>query len=547
MATHLKKTLCMILGIAFILISKVVYEQLSIKNPNVLFFSVIISAAACWLFFMILRFKQVYLIRDTIKKVKKGKPLQIKFVPRGEIGEMVGELINLSNTLKEREEEIRYQQQKLLRLAYLDPLTGLPNRQHFFSLIENKEYKGDLICLSIILARTDRVNALNGPGVIDTIILEAAERLSSILPSDAIMGRVNSNQFDIILPAPTNLNLDMLVGRIQSIQKMLEWPYFVDASKYYINTYVGLTQRRAGATTPLVELVQLADLSIVERKEEIAPSIFLYYSALKDEQKRRHNIELALREAITNKKFAVAYQPIVGLRKETVSLEALVRWKYDTDWISPSEFIPIIEELGLMEELTLQIADQVARDWKILQEMLPMLAYISINVSPSLFKKDPDSNILQLLLEIFLSNHLPPDRVCLEITENVLLEKNTLNFMEKCNRLGFKMAVDDFGTGYSSMSYLANYNFEILKIDRAFVMKLDNEKQREVAKAIINLAKRLDLEVIAEGVETERQLWALKEMGADSIQGYLFGRPQFINEWDSRTFMQKTEILLSKA
>ncbi len=537
----------MILGIAFILISKVVYEQLSIKNPNVLFFSVIISAAACWLFFMILRFKQVYLIRDTIKKVKKGKPLQIKFVPRGEIGEMVGELINLSNTLKEREEEIRYQQQKLLRLAYLDPLTGLPNRQHFFSLIENKEYKGDLICLSIILARTDRVNALNGPGVIDTIILEAAERLSSILPSDAIMGRVNSNQFDIILPAPTNLNLDMLVGRIQSIQKMLEWPYFVDASKYYINTYVGLTQRRAGATTPLVELVQLADLSIVERKEEIAPSIFLYYSALKDEQKRRHNIELALREAITNKKFAVAYQPIVGLRKETVSLEALVRWKYDTDWISPSEFIPIIEELGLMEELTLQIADQVARDWKILQEMLPMLAYISINVSPSLFKKDPDSNILQLLLEIFLSNHLPPDRVCLEITENVLLEKNTLNFMEKCNRLGFKMAVDDFGTGYSSMSYLANYNFEILKIDRAFVMKLDNEKQREVAKAIINLAKRLDLEVIAEGVETERQLWALKEMGADSIQGYLFGRPQFINEWDSRTFMQKTEILLSKA
>ncbi|EAR66123.1 hypothetical protein B14911_10327 [Bacillus sp. NRRL B-14911] len=118
------------------------------------YFSVIISAAAYWLLFMILRFKQVYLIRESIKKVKKGIPLQIKFVPKGE---MVGELINLSNTLKEREEEIRYQQQKLLRLAYLDSLTGLPNRQHFFSLIENKEYKGDLICRSIILARTDRV------------------------------------------------------------------------------------------------------------------------------------------------------------------------------------------------------------------------------------------------------------------------------------------------------------------------------------------------------------------------------------------------------
>ena len=252
----------------------------------------------------------------------------------------------------------------------------------------------------------------------------------------------------------------------------------------------------------------------------------------------------SLRNSLKNKELQVVYQPIVSLTSESISLESLVRWKYKDEWVPPIVFIPLIEDMGLIEELTRQVANKVMQDWNFWKDEIPQLTHISLNISPLMLQSNEPSSFLEELLEELETRRINPKQICLEITENVLLDHRSLKFIEDCTINGLLIAIDDFGTGYSSMSYIANYPFDVLKIDRSFVEQIEkNRKQQEVAYAIVQLAKRLDIQVVAEGVETEEQLNILRLMGTDAVQGYYFSKPQFVNEWNPYHLNKKLSLL----
>lgn len=247
----------------------------------------------------------------------------------------------------------------------------------------------------------------------------------------------------------------------------------------------------------------------------------------------------ALALAIQREEIEVVYQPIVNLKNGSTGLEALARWKYNGQWISPVVFVPLIEELEMMEEFTIVIVDHILSDWCFWKEELPSLNRVAINVSPSLFSK-AENTFLKYLLTQMNKNQIDPKQLCLEITEDTLVDQNTLTFLEDSIKHGFEVAIDDFGTGYSSMHYIANYPFTILKIDKAFIEELEaNAKQQAVVQAIIQLAKQLNVQVVAEGVEKRGQLKILQKMGVDAVQGYYFSKPQFVSEWNSQLLNKK--------
>ncbi len=465
--------------------------------------------------------------------------------PKGEFGKTLKEIENLSRALLAKDKKLKRQQKELFKLAYSDHLTGLPNREAILDIVNEKTNSGkDLLILSILLNKTDIIIALKGHTAFDKVIVEAKERIENYLPSSAIVGRLGNNQFCVLLPSAA-IDLNTIKDTCQSLQRLLNQPYVIGEEYYYLSSNIGISTKQKEIEPSLSELIYLADLAVLEKKEEIAPNLHLFHPFLLQERKKYHSLEVALRKAIESNKFHAAYQPIVSLGNNSVYLETLARWRHQGQWISPVTFIPIIEELDLMEKMTLQIAEHAARDWKDWKKRLPDISHFSVNISPSLLKKGKGDELIQLLGAVFSKYQVLPHEVCLEITENILLEDSTDQFIHHCREMGFLLAVDDFGTGYSSLSYLAKYAFDVLKIDRSLIMKIETEnKQQEVAMSIVNLAKKLNLHVIAEGVETKAQLSILERMGVNAVQGYYFSKPQLFYEWDITSFDEKRKYLV---
>lgn len=488
-------------------------------------------------------FKQ---IRDMLGRLKKQQYIYYSNKPKGEFAKTLKEIENLSLALLAKDKKLKRQQKELFKLAYSDHLTGLPNREAILDIVNDKTISGKkLLILSISLNKTDIIFALKGHTAFDKVILEAKERIEYYLPSSAIVGRLGNNQFCVLLPLSAEIDFNIIKDTCRSLQGLLNQPYVIEEEYYYLSSNIGISTKQQGIAPSVSELIHLADLAVLEKKEEVAPNLYLFHPFLLDERKKYHSLEVALRKAIESNKFQAAYQPIVSLESKSVSLETLARWKHQGQWISPVTFIPIIEQLDLMEKMTLQIAEHAARDWKSWKKQLPDLSHFSVNISPSLLKKGKGEELIQSLAAVFSKYQVLPHEVCLEITENILLEDSTDQFIHHCREMGFLLAVDDFGTGYSSMSYLAKYAFDVLKIDRSLIMKIETEdKQQEVAISIVNLAKKLNLHVIAEGVETKAQLSILERMGVNAVQGYYFSKPQLFNEWDITSFDEKRKYLI---
>ena len=239
------------------------------------------------------------------------------------------------------------------------------------------------------------------------------------------------------------------------------------------------------------------------------------------------DIQGRLRKAIRKQQLCPYYQPLVDMAtQQTIGVEVLARWLPEGDEAvpSPADFIPVAEETGLIWSLSEQVVWQAAQDIKMWQKQGKQLKY-SINVSARQFS---DEDFCNQAVELLESQGVEPESVQVELTESVLLN-DVDRSIEKVNQLkqrGFSIALDDFGTGYASMHYLTLFPLDTLKVDRAFVMNiLEDKRQYAIAKSIINLAKDLDLQVVAEGIETEQQRAVLLELGCDIGQGYLFSRP----------------------
>jgi EAL domain-containing protein (putative c-di-GMP-specific phosphodiesterase class I) len=293
-----------------------------------------------------------------------------------------------------------------------------------------------------------------------------------------------------------------------------------------VTTSVGIALAPTDSANP-TELLKNADLAMYQAKTRGRNNYQFFSQEMNEHASRLLEVETELRTALAEQSFEVYYQPQVNLPLNTVvGFEALVRWHHpERGIISPAEFIPIAEETGLIVELGHQVLEQACRDLVWLNQHLTQRCYVAVNLSPRQLK---DSGLPEQLDALLSRYNLPPQYLELEITESTLMDQMDLSLpiLHKIEELGISLSIDDFGTGYSSLSYLKQLPVHSLKIDRSFVKDIPGDRDdMAIISAISAMASKLNLEVVAEGVEERKQLAFLKESGCHLVQGYYFSPP----------------------
>lgn len=416
---------------------------------------------------------------------------------------------------------------RVLELAQTDILTGLPNRAFFLSRLD--EMNGQLgvrgLPFAILMLDLDRFKNVNdslGHAAGDALLRQVAQRLKSALRANDVLARLGGDEFAIIQEAGENQRAcsTELAARIA---KLVSEPFLLPGHRVEIGTSIGI------AIAPdhggdQEQLLKKADLALYRSKSAGRNCFTVYDEAMSAELEARNTLEGDLRDAIACCQLEVHYQPFVdALSGERRGFEALVRWRHPVrGLIPPDQFIALAEETGLivpLGEFVLRRACADAAGW-------PSDLMVAVNLSPIQFK---EAELFEMICGALADSGLPPQRLEVEITESVLLERGSENhaFMERLKQLGVELALDDFGTGYSSLSYLTAFPFDKIKIDKSFIRNLTEQpRSSAIISSIVTLARGLDMSVTAEGVETREEFDRLKALGVNFAQGYLFGRPQ---------------------
>lgn len=505
-------------------------------DPVVIILLAIISICSLFGLFMTFQYKRFHThlnnIRVELARLKLYESVKFPKIKRWPYRSLMSDIEDLSISLQADKEKSRRHEQQNILLAKIDKEMSIPNRGYFMDLIKNhEEQKGNALLISINFTNLIKLFTIKGMPFSNKMLSDSIARILELSHTGSFIGRMSTSHFMLYVPINQDWTEEGIVELALTIQSEIEKAHSLDESNDYLHASLGIAYRNDQSSKTLVDLVHLAELAIIEKRTLVGKSIYMSHSALQSEESDKYQMEIALREALFKKEFSVVYQPIVSLTDSAVSLETLVRWKHKGKWVSPVIFIPMIEDIGLIGQLTKIVVDKIIADYDFWKKEYAELSYISINISPRMLE-EVDTSFLTYVNKRIKAKEIPQHRICFEITENEVLNESTLTFIQESKEQGFLIAIDDFGTGYTSMAYIANYSFNILKVDRSFVKTLEeNNKQREVALAIIQLAKRLNIKVVAEGVETEGQLDILKEMGTDAIQGYYYSKPQFIDEW----------------
>lgn len=442
-------------------------------------------------------------------------------------------LINFSDiTDKKESDEIIWRQ------ANYDSLTGLPNRNMFYDRlshdIKNASHaRTRLAVLFIDLDRFKEVNDSLGHSVGDALLAEAAKRLSSCVRETDIVARLGGDEFTIILNGINDQRCAEMI--IQMILLELAKPFHLNAKLAYVSASIGVTffPDDAGSTDILMKN---ADQAMYAAKNNGRNCWSCFTSNMQVTTEIRSKIAYELRSALKNEQLFLLYQPIIELSTGHVyKAEALIRWQHpEQGTIHPVEFITVAEETNLITDIGDWVFKQAIRQVSRWQENFNSDFQISINKSPKQFMNKMSDWVN------FLDRYgLNGQSVIVEITENLLLDVHELVVKQLLNYrdAGVQLAIDDFGTGYSSLSYLKKFDIDYLKIDRSFISNLDSESNdRILCEAVITMAHRLGMKVIAEGVETDSQKDLLMAMGCDFGQGYFFSRPLPADQFE--TFLQ---------
>lgn len=326
---------------------------------------------------------------------------------------------------------------------------------------------------------------------------------------------------------------------VESLQECCSAPFFIDSRKIVISSSIGVVMYPGDGETP-TEVLRNADLAMYLAKEQGRNKYSFFTEEMNSVVSRNLAIEENMRGAIDKKEFSVLFQPQLDLKTNTIfRAEALLRWKNDVlGRVSPGEFIPVAESNGLIVELGQFVLDCSLSLIREVKEDYGRDIVLSINISPRQFR---DINLVDYIERAIEQYDLKPECIELEITEGLLITgyagvKSTLT---KLHKLGIKISLDDFGTGYASLNYLRSYPFDELKIDRLFINDINKIEGKELVNAAIAMAHALHLSVVAEGVETEDQLKAVRKLGCDIAQGYLISKP--INKNDFITLLNSHE------
>jgi diguanylate cyclase (GGDEF)-like protein len=410
-------------------------------------------------------------------------------------------------------------------LAFTDPLTGLGNQRRFFSKVERliSDRADDPAPFAIAIVDLDGfkpINDLFGRSAGDDILLQVAMRLRAAIDEHSTVARVGADEFAFLFPM--SFSEEAVSSQVRMLIEILSAPYDVGERTARLSASCGCALFYFGDETSEM-LVNKAETALYHAKRSGRGRVVVYTREMEEAAKRVTRIEQALRRAVSAGEVEPHFQPIVDLKnRRVVGFEALARWTdRDLGVVSPGVFIPIAEERGIigpLSQLVLRKATQAARSW-------PSDLFLSFNLSPSQLV---DQNTGLHILAVLERTGFDPKLLEIEITETGLMSDpaSAEKIVEDLRRVGIRVSLDDFGTGQSSLGRLREFHFDKLKIDRAFVSSiLDDRPSEHIIRAILAMCEGLGMDVVAEGIEEEAQADRLVQFGCGGGQGYLFGRP----------------------
>ncbi|WP_248929511.1 putative bifunctional diguanylate cyclase/phosphodiesterase [Paenibacillus hamazuiensis] len=433
---------------------------------------------------------------------------------------MIGSIRNI--------DERKQAERRIMYLAYHDSLTGLPNRLLFYTRLQQalEAARRKRRHIAILLIDLDRFKVLNdtfGHQLGDKLLKYIATQLTGSVPENATVARLGGDEFMVLLPdldAPQTAK-----DTADSLLRVLQRPFIEGTAEFHVTGSIGVTLYPQDGET-VEALIQCADIAMYRAKHEGKNRTSLYAPKMNEQIARRLDLENGLRKALPRGEFVVYYQPQMDLRSgEIYGAEALLRWQSrDHGMVPPLDFIPLAEETGLIVpigEWVLQEACRQAVRWQ--QQGLPPMS-VAVNISARQFMHTDFIDRVKLVLA---ETGLPVHKLCLEITESTAIQNidYSVGLLSELRNLGIRLSMDDFGTGYSSLALLKKLPLHVVKIDKSFIGDItEDPSDSAIVQAIISMSHSIDLQVVAEGVETKEQLLLLWQQGCDSIQGYYVGK-----------------------
>ncbi len=439
-----------------------------------------------------------------------------------------GEITHFISTGKDISDRMQAQE-RLQYLAHHDVLTELPNRALFTDRLEHALARSRLaeLQVAVLFLDMDRFKMINdtlGHDVGDHVLRDLARRLRGCVREGDTVARLGGDEFAVIIEDVVDVHPVESVAR--KILEMLTQPFYWQDRELFITTSIGISLFPEDGDDPKA-LLKNADIAMYRAKDQGRNTYRFYAAAMGAQALERLSMETSLRHALERDEFVLHYQPQVDMATgRAVGVEALLRWQHpEFGLISPGDFIPILEETGLIVpvgEWVLRAACRQVRAWQ--QNAHPQLT-LAVNLSS---KQITAPGFARTVNQVLVQTGMQPERLELEITESMLVEHSTdtVGCLRELVSMGLRLAIDDFGTGYSSLSYIKRFSIDTLKIDRAFVVDVTvDEDDAAIVQAIVAMARRLNIQVVAEGVETEAQCAFLRAHDCNLVQGYLFGRP----------------------
>ena len=443
----------------------------------------------------------------------------------GKVSHLIGSQVNIGQ--QHTQEQLNY------RVLY-DRLTNLPDRQLFIQKLEELSLKNPNRYFGILCLDLDRFKNINrnfGYLIGDRLLVEIVSKLKSCLQTHDFIARLGSDEFAILLTDFTHPNYPSeLAARIQ---QEFSQPIRVEEHFILVSLSIGVALPSSSqlcdrliANNPL-EYLHNAEIAMRQAKVKGQACNVIFKSSLHLQQLKKSKSEDELRKAIELEQFELHYQPIIRLKdRQLVGFEALIRWRHPVKGlIAPSEFIPLAEETGLIVPIGWWVLRRACAQMSQWHQKYNASLFISVNITGKQFSQPYAADIIAQIIE---ETALNPGYLKLEITETEIIENINLVLptVDKLKNLGIQLSMDDFGTGYSSLSYLQYLPIDTLKIDRCFIQRIESDRhQLELVRTIIKLAEVFQLDVVAEGIETEQHWFQLLELNCKYGQGYLFHKP----------------------
>jgi diguanylate cyclase (GGDEF)-like protein len=452
-----------------------------------------------------------------------------------EIGVLANSLDKMRTGIAEREQEI-------LRLAYRDTLTGLPNRALFNERLQQAIAQAQatgkqLVILMMDLDRFKYVNDTLGHGVGDHVLRAVAERLNRLLDPTDIMARLGGDEFAMLL---NNSDLTQAALTAQRIVSALEEPITYEEQPLDVGTSIGIARFPQHGNDASV-LLRNADIAMYVAKRN--KSGCAIYDPEYDTHQQEHLSLLGeLRRAVEHHELKLFYQPKVSLLDADVgAVEALLRWEHPVRGVvSPGEFIPFAEQTGYIKVLTRWVLAEALRQCGVWNAKgMPLRVSVNISARDLMNRELPEQ-----ISELMARHQVPADLLCLEITESGFMEdpEHAQKVLQRLSTLGIHLSIDDYGTGYSSLSYIVQLPVDELKIDRSFVMNMATDLQTStIVRSTIELGHSLGLKVVAEGVEDEAGMKLLQQLGCDQAQGYFISKPVSVPQLEAWLLQRRAD------